>query len=339
MAGAGMPPSGWEYARRRKLADMVYYAPVDFSFVLNNIFSKLRPRGLVVVETELWPGMISSAKKNGARVLVVNARMSEHSFFLYRLGRIFWRGILGKIDFIAARSDEDAERFVRIGYPEKMTSVTGNIKYDGDFNGFSFTKEEIGFKDTDLVFAAGSTRDGEEKIVIDSWLELKNRYPHLKLLIAPRHLNRVPEIARLLEARKILYSVRSPVSREPFDCLLVNTMGELQRFYSVSDIAFVGGSLVNKGGQNPIEPAAFGKPVIFGPFMQNFKTEANILTQAGGGYTVESGKDLSPRIESFITDENLRSESGKKALSAVQSQKGSLNRTVEIIRRELARVR
>ncbi|MHB9155170.1 MAG: 3-deoxy-D-manno-octulosonic acid transferase, partial [Endomicrobiales bacterium] len=253
--------SGREYARTNSLGDLLYYAPLDFSFLVAKAVSPLKPRGLVLVETELWPGMIAAAKKAGAKVVLANGRLSSHSYPFYRDLSFFWKPVLGRIDHLCARSPEDAERFVSIGFPESRAEVTGNIKYDRTFPATGRDREEFRLAAADTVWVCGSTRPGEEEILAGVFNALRKKYASLKLVIAPRHVERARQVAALLDRNHIRSSLRSRPAAADFECLVVDTFGELQALYALSDLAFVGGSLVDKGGQNPIEPAAFSKPV------------------------------------------------------------------------------
>ena len=331
-----LTPTGNAYAIKSRSADFVYLAPIDFTFVVEKVLSAVQPRGLVLVETEFWPGLIWTAKKHGLKLFLANARLSKHSFGYYRLMKPFWKRCLANIDRIGARSPEDAERFMRLGVPASRITVTGNIKYDRSFTAPAVTRAALGFRDSDILLVAGSTRTGEEEILFDAWLELRKSHPELKIAVAPRHLHRVSKISATLDKKKVSYARFSSHPKGPVDCLLVDTFGDLQKFYAVCDIAFVGGSFVNKGGQNPIEPAAYSKPVLFGPSMHNFQTEAAVLEEMGGGFRVKDGKEFSSCISKLITGTKERLEAGKRAQEAVESQKGALARSKELLRTVLA---
>jgi 3-deoxy-D-manno-octulosonic-acid transferase len=324
--------AGYTYAKQRQLSDSIYFAPIDFSFVVNRVFAKVRPAALIIIETELWPGLLHAAKRFGARVIIVNGRLSGKSYPYYRALRPFWKKVLAGVDCVAARATEDAERFAGLGVLSRRITVTGNIKYDRDFQTGGITRKDAALSDDDVLWCCGSTRDGEENILLDVFVNLKEKHPSLKIILAPRHMNRVGVVRRLLEAKRVRYTLLSLGVTGPFDCLLVDRFGELQSLYAISDVTFVGGSLVNKGGQNPIEPAASGKPVLYGPHMENFRSEARILQEAGGGIQVQDAAELYERLDMLCADRQYRLRAGVLAQAAVEEQKGALERTAEIIR-------
>lgn len=327
--------SGREYAEKNKLAAYLYFAPLDLDLLVARAVMPFKPKALVLVETELWPGLINAAGRAGARVVVVNARLSAHSFPFYKALSFFWQSVLAGVDRMYARSAEDAERFAAIGVPPEKITVTGNIKYDRGFAGIAAARSEYGLADSDLVWVCGSTRPGEEDILAGVFKRLKERYADLKLVIAPRHIDRVPEIAGLLKEKGIACRLRSVTGKTGVDCMIVDTFGELQKLYALSDITFVGGSLVDKGGQNPIEPASCGKCVLFGSHMENFLTEARVLEEYGGGIRVKDEAAYAAAMERLLSDAAYRRVCGEKARAAVESQKGALERTVQKIRERL----
>jgi 3-deoxy-D-manno-octulosonic-acid transferase len=319
-----------------KLTNLVYFAPFDISFLVGQIFKKIKVSALLLVETELWPGMLSQAGKHGTSVILVNGRLSAHSFPMYSLFRGFWNVMLDNVSLICARSQEDAERFKALGVAANRVTVTGNIKYDNENGKQVVSKQELGFNPADLLWVCGSTRRGENEILIETYTELKKIFPTLKLVIAPRHLGRAKDIESLARKAGLKYALRSKKNKEEYDCLIVDTFGELWKFYSACDIAFVGGSLIDSGGQNPIEPAAFSKPVLFGNYMSNFLGESRAITQKGGGFAVKDGLELTAKMKELLNDEKLRTDAGRKAYEAVQSQKGAVAKTVALINSTLA---
>ncbi|MGA2090509.1 MAG: 3-deoxy-D-manno-octulosonic acid transferase [Endomicrobiales bacterium] len=333
--------SGKQYAIDNNIAQSVYFAPLDFSFLTGRLMKKIKPAALILIETELWPGMMRAAHNNGVPIYLVNARLSLGSFPWYHLTRFFWRDIIRLIDHLLARSSEDAERLIKIGYDPQKVVITGNIKYDRVFPRPPFSREDIGFSAGELILTAGSVRDGEEDIVVDVWQTLRVAYPHLRLIIAPRHTHAVPKVADVLSKRGISYRLRSqqiaqrssaPNPPHSGECLLIDTFGELVSMYALSDVAFVGGSLVRRGGQNPIEPAAYGIPVLFGNDMSNFETEAKVLEDFGGGFRINNKEEFCRSLERLLKDPAARVSAGSKAVAAVESQRGALAKTMHAIR-------
>lgn len=323
--------SGRNYALQKNLAGYILFAPLDFTFFLNSFLKSFAPSALILVETEFWPGMILAAKRMGCKVLVVNGRLSGNSLKYYYATRAFWKKILSNIDYISARSEEDAGRFKLLGYPGGQISISGNIKYDRSETPVSLSRKDIGFGTDDIIIVAGSTRSDEEGIVVGCWQSLRKKYPRVKLVIAPRHLNRIGAVSSLLEKKGVTFSLYSQNNGAVRECVILDTFGELYNFYSLSDIAFVGGSIVDKGGQNPIEPAAYSKPVVFGPFMHNFSSEASGLLNCGGAISVSSAEELEQAFEKLVSNESLREKMGRNALKMVSSQKGAVERTLVLI--------
>ncbi|MFH1369253.1 MAG: glycosyltransferase N-terminal domain-containing protein [Elusimicrobiota bacterium] len=327
-----MTNSAHKYAEERELSRAVYFLPVDFSFILNNVMRKTSPDVLVLVETELWPGLVYSANKSGAKIISINGRLSVYSYPYYRLMRFLWGRVLSRINVVSVRTNEDADRFIGLGCPVEKIRVSGNIKYDAFFHMPEVSRASLGFSDSDLILVAGSTREGEEEILADLWLKLSRKYPKFKLVIAPRHITRASEISQLLEKAGIEHSMRSGDARKGVRCLILDTFGELRQYYSICDIAYVGGSMVNSGGQNPIEPAASGKPVVFGVYMQNFSEEAHILEYARGALKVKDSFELLGAVDVLAADRKFRLKTGENAKIAVENQKGAVDKTIELIK-------
>lgn len=325
--------SGRQYALDMKLADRVFFVPFDFSFIVKKVLKQVRASALLLVETELWPGLITEAEKSGAKVIVVNARLSMHSYPSYRLFGFFWKPVLKSISVLCARSKEDAARFKALGVPPDNITVTGNIKYDNLSGNRQISKQELGFDPEDAVWVCGSTRKGENESIINAFNELKSFYPALKLVIAPRHTGRAGDIVEYVKRSGFSYALRSKGGTGATDCLVIDTFGELWKYYAAADIAFVGGSLVNKGGQNPIEPAAFAKPVLFGEHMGNFLSESRAIMDNGGGFMVRNGQELFVKMKELLADKDMRFAAGRKAFEAVAAQKGAVERTVALIKK------
>ncbi|MCB4792506.1 MAG: 3-deoxy-D-manno-octulosonic acid transferase [Elusimicrobia bacterium] len=323
--------SAKEYAVNNKLSDHIYYAPLDFTFIVQKFIDSFLPDVLLIIETELWPGMINTAKKNNLRVIIINARLSDHSYPNYLRLKFLWQKLLRKIDFISARSQKDMERFISLGCSSENVKNTGNLKYNFLSSGNEFSRRDFNFNDTDLIWLCASTRSKEEEIIINAWKKVIASNKGVKLLIAPRHLERIHEIIRLFEKNNIAYTKRSSITNDKFDCFLLDSFGELQNFYPMSDIVFVGGSLVDKGGQNPIEPARCAKPILFGPYMENFSNESKILKEYGGAIEVKNEDELAAKAGELISDKNTRLDTGQKAKKAFESQTGSIERTLDIV--------
>ena len=316
--------SAREYISKLSRVDFCALAPVDiYPFVLKAI-SKIQPDILLIVETEFWPNIIYCANKAGVKIVTVNGRLSKTAFPYYKLTAFFWRQFLNLISGILTRNGQDYERFVKITGSSEKVEITGNIKYD---------RENLGYGAGDLILTAGSTRNGEEKMLLNIFAQLKKKYGGLKLIIAPRHISRVREIAGMIDETGTEYSLFSQGNKTVKDIMILDVFGKLQMLYSVSDIVFIGGSMIKKGGQNPIEASAYAKPTVFGRYMYNFESESKLLKEAGASFEVSGENELLEKTDLLLADEKLRYDMGQKALQVVEGHKGAINKNIEIINR------
>jgi 3-deoxy-D-manno-octulosonic-acid transferase len=309
---------------------------------------RIRPTILVLAELELWPNLIKAAKDHGARVAITNGRMSDHSFPGYRRIRPLVAAVLRQIDLIAAQSDELAGRFRALGAPADRVVVTGSLKYDGaktDRNNplTQALRQLAGFADDDIIFLAGSTQEPEEQYVVDIFRRLAPQHPRLRLLIVPRHPERFDAVAELLDASNLRWQRRSTLNRQPpaepvatGPILLVDTIGELGAWWGVAQIAFVGGSFGDRGGQNMIEPAAYGAAVSFGPNTWNFRDIVAALTASDAVVVVQNAEQLERFVSRCLTDPQYAAELGARAQQLVQNQLGATRRTVALLESLLA---
>ncbi|MBQ3835486.1 MAG: hypothetical protein II816_08260 [Elusimicrobia bacterium] len=317
-----------------KIKGISYYAlmPVDLYPFIAKQLKKVKPDILVLIETEFWPSMIICANKIGTKIITVNGRISKNAFPYYKLTKFFWKPFLNLISFISVRNEQDYERFKAMIEDKNKLEITGNIKYDRDWTHETMEKESLFFTEQDRIFTAGSTREGEEKKIINVYKEVIKKYKNLKLIIAPRHISRVKDVISLLEKNNLKFVLFSQLSSgTEKDVVVVDVFGKLQAIYSISDMVFVGGSLVNKGGQNPIEAAAYAKPVIYGKHMFNFESEVKALT-SNGGVEIEDETELKDIIEKFMYDEPFRIQLGAKAARVVEQQKGAVAKNIKIIK-------
>ncbi|MDO9391402.1 MAG: 3-deoxy-D-manno-octulosonic acid transferase [bacterium] len=330
----------------------VFFLPLDFWFAQKLAVSRITPCALVLTETEIWPNLIRQCQKHDIPVFLVNARLSARSFKYYHALRFLFGPLLNTLQLIACQSREDADRYLALGVRQDIVTVTGNLKYDGIKGPVSATEKQdlrkgFGLGPEDLVFAAGSTREGEEAVILESWQgSLKNgkwEIGNWKLIIAPRHPGRFSEVEKLLIAQNLKYCKRSGQKNggtsSNFEVLLLDTIGELVNAYAASDIAFVGGSLVPVGGHNPLEPAALGIPVIFGPHMFNARESAEGLLACGGAVQVKDAGGLNGALAGFLSDEEKRFAAGVRARSLVDSKRGVSQATAELVAGKINRRR
>jgi 3-deoxy-D-manno-octulosonic-acid transferase len=353
--------TGYELAQK-KYADLsVFYCPLDFSWAVRAAMRRVRPRLLVLAELELWPNLIAAAKEHGARVAIVNGRMSDHSFPGYRRIRPFVARMLGKIDLITAQNDESAERFRALGALPERVHVTGSLKYDGaqtDRNNprTQTLRQLANIADDDIVFLAGSTQEPEEQYALDIYRRLATQHPRLRLILVPRHPERFEAVARLLDASGVAWIRRSKLEPSPNPSLpgrgisdtraaahrravlFVDTVGELGAWWGAARIAFVGGSFGSRGGQNMIEPAAYGAAVSFGPNTWNFRDIVAALRNANAAVVVDNEQEFESFVRRCLEEPGYAAQLGARAQALVHSQLGATNRTIGLLETLLPKV-
>ncbi|HEV3341952.1 MAG TPA: glycosyltransferase N-terminal domain-containing protein, partial [Pirellulales bacterium] len=272
--------TGFATAQKKYPGLTIFYCPLDFTWAVRTAVRRIRPTCLVLAELELWPNLIGAARRSGARVAIVNGRLSERSFNGYRRLRWLIGCSLKKLDLIAAQNDEYAERFLTLGADRGVVSVTGSMKFDGAQtdrqNAATVRLRQLaGIDSRDLVLLAGSTQEGEEEAALAAYRQLSDEFPRLRLVVVPRHPQRFESVAAIFDRCGLDWQRRTRLesegARSNARILLVDTIGELGAWWGTASIAFVGGSLGNRGGQNMIEPAAYGAAVCFGPNTRNFR--------------------------------------------------------------------
>ena len=332
--------TGYELARKRyRRRHAVFYCPLDFSWAVNRAVRRVRPDLLVLAELELWPNLISAAKNHGAKVAVVNGRLSDGSFKGYSRVRGVLSRVLQKIDLVAAQDETTAERFRRLGSEADSTIVTGSLKYDGaetdrDNPRTVRLRELAAFGAEDRIWVAGSTQAPEEAICLNAYRELREDHPGLRLVIAPRHPQRFDEAAALLNESGLPWVRRSELDYTAPDSeavILVDTVGELGAWWGVADYGFVGGSFGDRGGQNMIEPTAYGVATCFGPNTRNFRDVVAALTAADGARVVRSEAELEAFVGACLAMPIEAAGLGVRARKLVLSQLGATTRTADAI--------
>jgi 3-deoxy-D-manno-octulosonic-acid transferase len=332
--------TGFTTARKNYPGLTIFYCPLDFSWAVETAMRRLRPTCVVLAELELWPNMIASARRSGARVAVVNGRLSERSFKGYHRLRWLIRRSLNELDVIAAQNDEYAERFLTLGADPKSVCVTGSMKFDGaQTDRHSDATQRLrclaGIGDGDIVFLAGSTQEGEEAAALSAYRKLCSEHPRLRLILVPRHPERFDTAAALLDRSGVEWQRRSRLEQEgprpSARVLLVDTIGELGAWWGAASIAFVGGSLGNRGGQNMIEPAAYGAAVCFGPNTRNFRDIVEQMLSDRAAVVVTDADELTSFIRRCLTERLFAKNLGSRARALVASQLGATRRTYELL--------
>jgi 3-deoxy-D-manno-octulosonic-acid transferase len=329
--------TGQKLARERFGREHVFYFPLDFAFAIKPFLRVLRPEVVVMAETEFWPNLLRLAKASGARVVVVNARISDRSFPRYRRFRQWLIPVLKNVDQFMAQSDVDRGRLVQIGAPPGRVVVSGNLKFDIKAPKVSslIGQLQVSFKawGGNPVVVAGSTVEGEEPIVLDAFRRVLKWYPNAVLILAPRHPERWPEVMEFLRASKLpwwrrsQWGIETPVVGGIF---LLDSIGELAALYHLATVAFVGGSLVPRGGHNILEPAHYGVPIIVGPHTENFRDIVLLFTRAGAVDIIEREK-FAQEILHLLDNEQKRALLGRHALDVVRANSGATVRTAEAL--------
>jgi len=325
-----------------------FFLPLDWRTSARRVIQRLQPALLLIVETELWPNLLRAAHERGSRVALVNARLSNRSFRGYRLAQPFMRQVLECVDWIGAQTAQDAERFVLLGARPERVSVVGNLKFDGkppQMNQFTGQlRRALESPRRAPVLVAASTMPGEEKPLIQTWKDIRAQHPQALLILAPRHANRFDEVGALVTQMGLGCVRRTslqPDSRTmaqqllAAEILMLDTIGELAGVFELPDAVFVGGSLVPTGGHNLLEPAYWGKPIFFGPHMENFRDIAQQFTAAGAAVQVHSASELAPAVLELWRDEEGRKRMGDRARQLMQQGAGATQRTLQELRRLL----
>ncbi len=335
--------TGFELAKSKFPDCHVFYFPWDFSWAIKRVIRALNPRCLILTELEIWPNLIGIANARQIPVVVVNARHSKNSFAGYRRFSFFTRPVFNQLQHVAAQNSTYAKRFQKLGVPADRVTVTGSIKFDGaslirDTQRTLEFRQLADVQENEIVLMAGSTQDGEDAIIIDAFKTAKRSHPHLRLIIAPRHPHRAPQISNLLKSANLNPVRRSEIDSpcKTDDVLIIDTIGELSDWWGVADIAFVGGSLGNRGGQNMIEPAAKGCAVCFGPNTKNFKQVVELFLEKQIATVVYDADDIANFIQISIDSPTKTKTNRQNARELIVQQQGATQKTVSVIATILA---
>ncbi len=317
------------------------FLPLDLPGPARRAVTAIEPAFLICMETELWPTLLRTLARRQIPVMIANGRLSDRSFRRYQLVRGFMKDVLGDVTVFAMRSAEDARRIIALGASPERVFVTGNVKHemtDDPPGAADLWRRLLGVPDGRPVWIAGSTHPGEEEAVLEAHAAARRRFPDLALVLAPRHPERVGEIVDAITARGDTAVRRSELPRpKRSDAVIVlDTVGELAQLYAVADVVFVGGSLVEAGGHNMLEPAARGKPVLLGPHNENFRESAELLLGCGAATVVRNGLELGGELMALLGDPALRDRLGVAARAAVASRHGAVRETLDLAARFLA---
>ncbi|MCX5693980.1 MAG: 3-deoxy-D-manno-octulosonic acid transferase [Candidatus Omnitrophica bacterium] len=325
-----------------KDGDLLTYLPLDFSFIVKKVLKKINPCMFIIAETEIWPNLITCLDKMQVPVITVNGRISDNSYGGYRIIKLFIRPILRVIRQFCVQTDLDALRLKNLGVEEQKIQVTGNVKFDINLDDSSQIKvldyrAKLWLGQLDKLLVCGSTHPKEEESIFSSYRDLLLSFPQLKLLIAPRHIERCREVSKLAEAKGFMPVFVSSISGACPTCInhpvfILDTNGELLNYYSAADIVFVGGSMVKKGGHNILEPASLKKPVIFGPYMFNFREISELFLKNQAALVASNDKELTDKVKEILSSSLLAKGLGQRAYEVIIKNRGATNKTVQIIK-------
>ena len=334
--------TGQDVARRRVPdVDGLFYFPLDLPWVVRRVLDVVRPQLFVMMETELWPNLLRECRARGVRTVLVNGRISARSFPRYRLVRPFIRRVLADVDLCCAQGDESRRRLVDLGADPARVVVTGSLKFDSldtSPQGRDRVLRYFRVRESRLVLMAASTLRGEEPAVLRAFRRVHATRHDALLVIAPRHPERFDEVEQLCREEGYRVERRSmlPVDAEPrADIVVLDTLGELASLFQVATLVFVGGSLVNAGGHNILEPAVFGKPILFGPHMQNFAEIATAFLANDAAVQVRDEAGLEAAVLALVDDPVRRTALGAAARAMVEANRGARERTLEALERVL----
>ena len=329
--------TGQRLAKERLLESPVFYLPLDFAFVIRRYLRVLHPSLLILMESELWPNLIQECADSSVPMAVVNARISDRSLPRYLQLRRLWRPLLAQISLYLAQSEENAERWLRIGAPPDRVRISGNLKYDVRAAGASALVGQLRehLPEGGPVVVCGSTLDDEEKMLIEAWPAVLATEPRAVMVLAPRHPDRFAAVAELVRSSGFAMLRASafrehPVAIEPGSIFLLDTIGDLASVYALGTVAFVGGSLISAGGHNPLEPAQFGVPVITGPSFENFReiVDAMLLHDS---IRVVASDDLSRTLVAMLRSRDDARALGARGRTFFEAQAGATARTLQAL--------
>ncbi len=310
----------------------IFYCPFDLAFLVRRVVRRVRPRALVVVETEIWPQLLRETRRAGASTMIAGGRISDRSFPRYRAIRPFMRRFLAEVDSFCMQNELYAQRIASLGAAQQCIRVTGSLKFDAVAPAVS-SVERV-FPENRRVLVAGSTLDSEEASLLRVFESLSREAPDLFLVLAPRHPPRFDEVAELVRRRghRIVRRSEPGGDVEGADIMILDTLGELASLYEQADYVFVGGSLADWGGHNIIEPASKGKPVVFGPYMRNFADIARLFVEADAAVQVNDAAELESVLREWLENPEIGRELARNAERVIEANRGASERTAAALK-------
>jgi 3-deoxy-D-manno-octulosonic-acid transferase len=336
--------AGQQVARRNvQDVDAVFYLPLDLPFIVRRTLRLVKPRLFVMMETEIWPNLLRQCKRMGVATIMLNGRISSRSYPRYKIARPFFRRVLADVDRFCMQTEESARRVIDIGADPATVVVTGSLKFDSmetpgaptiDGRGQSRVLRYFRMTSGRPVIVAGSTMREEEQLVLQAFRRIKANSNSPMLVLAPRHPERFAEVAQLARDQAFVTAKRTdlPIDAEPrADVVVLDTIGELAQVYQIATAVFVGGSLVDTGGHNILEPAVFGKPIVFGPHMYNFREIAEAFIAHDAAVQVSGVRELEDALVALLTDPVRRARIGAAARALVESNRGAKDKSLAMI--------
>lgn len=321
-------------------ADLCLFMPYDFSWIVDRALRQVQPDMVLLVETEIWPNFIRKVSATGIKLVMINGRISDRSFPKYWMVKSLLTPVLQKFTRLCMQSRQDELRITRLGADPERVEVTGNLKFDLPAPGFDAAeieqfRQELKLPEKVMVWVAGSTRQGEEEIILDAYRKLLEKGQQLLLILVPRYPERAKDVVALAEKLEITTFLRSTLCSESQEMqsgevVVGDTLGEMLKFYACADVVFVGGSLVPIGGHNVLEACLMKKPVLFGPHMENFRSISKLLIEAGGGFQVQAD-ELADKVKELLADKQLQLQVGKNGYNLFAEHAGATERTVSIV--------
>ena len=322
--------------------DLLIYLPLDVSFIVRHVLKRINPSLFIIAETEIWPNLISQLYKQNIPIVTVNGRISDSSYSGYSAIKYIIRPILRKVSIFLLQSDTDASRLESLGVAKEKIQVTGNLKFDINLNAglelnASAYRQKLMLNAEDKLWVCGSTHAGEEELILKTYKELLLVYPKLKLLLAPRHPERSKDIAAVASSMKFMPIFTSSISEASPTCIdnpvfILDTIGQLFNYYACADIVFVGGSLIKKGGHNILEPASLKKPIIFGPYMFNFRDITDLFMQYKAGIMVSNARELTLKVKELLSNNLLAKDLGQRAYELIRKNSGATGKNIQAIK-------
>lgn len=304
------------------IADFITYFPFDIPFCVNSFLNKIKPSVVLIAETELWPTFSYACESRGIKLFCINGRMSDSTYKLYRQFKLFFKTVLSHYTKILTQSEIDNNKLLSIGAPADRTSVMKNLKFDIKRSDENVNLNVEGYR----VIIAGSTHKGEDEIILEIFKDKIVHYNDIKLLLVPRHLQRIPKIVEIINQYELKFGYRSKGDNfDNCDVLILDTMGELSKMYSICHFAFIGGSFNKTGGHNPLEATVYNKPTITGPNIHNFRDIYWLLSQSCAGKIAKNPKELSDYIEKLLSDQEFYTHACEDCKTIFNDQQGALD--------------